>query len=186
MSSSVSAVANSLEQLIEEFAVRIEVQRLRSAQKDAGSRAGAFDDFLLEYDLLLYAQGMARINYDATTADATKLAQEHILAVWCRANDAALTTLRLQNVYGPGQSLTNSYTGIVTLFSQMARAGRAIPLYEDGQVTRDFVYISDVAAAFERSRTYHLIARCIVDPHIRIILVHGVVRLFALNSRREW
>jgi dTDP-L-rhamnose 4-epimerase len=81
---------------------------------------------------------------------ATKLAQEHILAVWCRANDAALTTLRLQNVYGPGQSLTNSYTGIVTLFSQMARAGRAIPLYEDGQVTRDFVYISDVAAAFER------------------------------------
>ena len=82
---------------------------------------------------------------------ATKLAQEHILAAWCRANDAAMTTLRLQNVYGPGQSLTNSYTGIVALFSQLARDGRPIPLYEDGQVTRDFVYISDVASAFREA-----------------------------------
>jgi dTDP-L-rhamnose 4-epimerase len=56
--------------------------------------------------------------------------------------------LRLQNVYGPGQSLTNSYTGIVALFSRLARSGAVIPLYEDGLVTRDFVYIDDVAAAF--------------------------------------
>jgi dTDP-L-rhamnose 4-epimerase len=79
---------------------------------------------------------------------ATKLAQEHVLAAWCRARSVPLTVLRLQNVYGPGQSLTNSYTGIVALFSQLARAGEAIPLYEDGRVTRDFVYIEDVASAF--------------------------------------
>lgn len=79
---------------------------------------------------------------------ATKLAQEHILSAWCQATAVPLTVLRLQNVYGPGQSLTNSYTGIVTLFSQLARAGKTIPLYEDGQVTRDFVYIDDVARAF--------------------------------------
>ena len=55
--------------------------------------------------------------------------------------------LRFQNVYGPGQSLTNPYTGIVSLFSQMARRGESIPVYEDGLITRDFVYIDDVASA---------------------------------------
>ncbi|QQD76600.1 NAD-dependent epimerase/dehydratase family protein [Curtobacterium sp. YC1] len=78
----------------------------------------------------------------------TKLSQEQILAAWVGARDTALTILRLQNVYGPGQSLTNSYTGIVSLFSQLARAGQSIPIYEDGEITRDFVFIDDVAAAF--------------------------------------
>lgn len=78
---------------------------------------------------------------------ATKLAQEHVLQAWCSSMGVPLQILRLQNVYGPGQSLTNSYTGIVALFSQMARAGQAIPIYEDGRITRDFVYIDDVASA---------------------------------------
>ena len=84
---------------------------------------------------------------------ATKLAQEHILAAWCRAKATRLTILRLQNVYGPGQSLTNAYTGIVALFSQLARQGSPIPLYEDGMITRDFVYIDDVARAFVAALT---------------------------------
>lgn len=79
---------------------------------------------------------------------ATKLAQEHLLTVWTQARSTSLSILRLQNVYGPGQSLTNSYTGIVALFSQLAREGQSIPLYEDGAMLRDFVYIEDVAAAF--------------------------------------
>lgn len=79
---------------------------------------------------------------------ATKLAQEHILRAWANAHDTNLTVLRLQNVYGPGQSLINSYTGIVSLFSQWAMDGREIPVYEDGNITRDFVFIEDVANAF--------------------------------------
>jgi dTDP-L-rhamnose 4-epimerase len=78
---------------------------------------------------------------------ATKLAQEHILGAWAGSHDTKLSVLRLQNVYGPGQSLTNPYTGIVSLFSQLARDGKSIPLYEDGEITRDFVYIDDVADA---------------------------------------
>lgn len=78
---------------------------------------------------------------------ATKLAQEHLLRAWAGAHDTALTVLRLQNVYGPGQSLINAYTGIVSLFSQWAEQGRSIPVYEDGGITRDFVYIADVADA---------------------------------------
>lgn len=79
---------------------------------------------------------------------ATKLAQENILSAWAGAVDTSLTVLRLQNVYGPGQSLSNSYTGIVSLFSQLAADGASIPIYEDGKITRDFVYIRDIATAF--------------------------------------
>ncbi|MGV9800273.1 NAD-dependent epimerase/dehydratase family protein [Mycobacterium sp. NPDC003449] len=77
----------------------------------------------------------------------TKLAQEHLLAAWAAAHDTNLSVLRLQNVYGPGQSLTNSYTGIVTLFARLAREGQALEVYEDGRIVRDFVYIDDVVDA---------------------------------------
>jgi dTDP-L-rhamnose 4-epimerase len=78
---------------------------------------------------------------------ATKLAQEHILASWAAARDTNLSILRLQNVYGPGQSLTNSYTGIVALFARFARQQRPLEIYEDGQIVRDFIYIDDVVEA---------------------------------------
>lgn len=78
---------------------------------------------------------------------ATKLAQEHLLQSWGGSRGVPVTVLRLQNVYGPGQSLTNPYTGIVSLFSQIAERGDAIPVYEDGLITRDFVFIDDVASA---------------------------------------
>ena len=78
---------------------------------------------------------------------ATKLAQEQILSAWTSAHDTGLSVLRLQNVYGPGQSLTNSYTGIVALFARLSRAGQALEVYEDGRILRDFVYIDDVVEA---------------------------------------
>jgi len=80
---------------------------------------------------------------------ATKLAQEHIMAAWAGANGTALSVLRLQNVYGPGQSLTNPYTGIVSLFGRLAREHQTIPVYEDGAIIRDFVFIDDVVAALK-------------------------------------
>lgn len=83
----------------------------------------------------------------ASVYGATKLAQEHILIAWCAAYGASLAVTRLQNVYGPGQSLSNTYTGIVALFCRLARAGGSIPLYEDGRMLRDFVLIDDVVAA---------------------------------------
>lgn len=84
---------------------------------------------------------------------ATKLSQEHMIAVWAAAFGSEAVTLRLQNVYGPGQAMRNTYTGIVVLFCQLARAGRSIPLYEDGAMLRDFVYIDDVASAFMAALT---------------------------------
>lgn len=88
---------------------------------------------------------------------ATKLAQEHMLAAWTAARDTNLSVLRLQNVFGPGQSLTNSYTGIVALFARLAGEKRPLEVYEDGRIVRDFVYIDDVVdalfAAMEKPAT---------------------------------
>jgi dTDP-L-rhamnose 4-epimerase len=54
-------------------------------------------------------------------------------------------------VYGPGQSLINSYTGILALFSRLAVSHEQIDLYEDGCALRDFVYIGDVVQALVRA-----------------------------------
>lgn len=79
---------------------------------------------------------------------ASKLGQEGLLSAWCGSHGVDLSILRLQNVYGPGQSLINPYTGILALFVRLAAAGEAIPVFEDGQMLRDFVHIDDVARAF--------------------------------------
>jgi dTDP-L-rhamnose 4-epimerase len=55
--------------------------------------------------------------------------------------------LRYQNVYGPGQSLKNPYTGILSIFSTLIRKGQEINIFEDGLESRDFVFIDDVVEA---------------------------------------
>ncbi len=69
------------------------------------------------------------------------------MGAWCSAKGSVLSVLRLQNVYGPGQSLGNPYTGIVTLFARQAKMGQVIDVYEDGNIVRDFVFIDDVVDA---------------------------------------
>ncbi|HXA73245.1 MAG TPA: NAD-dependent epimerase/dehydratase family protein [Acidimicrobiales bacterium] len=81
---------------------------------------------------------------------ATKLAQEQLMRVWAASTGSKLSILRFQNVYGPGQSIANPYTGIVTLFAQQAKNRQTIDIYEDGEIIRDFVFIDDVTTALER------------------------------------
>lgn len=82
---------------------------------------------------------------------ATKLAQEHIIRSWANAYLVPFTVLRFQNVYGPGQSLHNSYTGILALFSRLSSEGKEIDVYEDGDIVRDFVYVDDVVQSIVKS-----------------------------------
>ena len=78
---------------------------------------------------------------------ATKLAQEHACRAWTSAYGCALTVLRLQNVYGIGQSLINPYTGVLSHFARLSLGGNACEVFEDGNIVRDFVYIDDVVEA---------------------------------------
>jgi dTDP-L-rhamnose 4-epimerase len=77
----------------------------------------------------------------------TKLAQEQLLALLTAGTGVSAVVLRLQNVYGPGQALRNPYTGVLMTFCNRALRGEPLVLYEDGDITRDFVHVDDVAAA---------------------------------------
>lgn len=77
----------------------------------------------------------------------TKQTQEQLVAITCHAREIESVVLRYQNVYGPGQSLTNPYTGIISIFLSLITEGKPLLLFEDGLPSRDFVFIDDVAAA---------------------------------------
>jgi dTDP-L-rhamnose 4-epimerase len=81
----------------------------------------------------------------------TKQVQEQMTLLFARTMNIPSIALRLQNVYGPGQSLKNPYTGILAIFSNQARANEPIYIFEDGKESRDFVYITDVVEAICRS-----------------------------------
>ncbi|WHF53044.1 NAD-dependent epimerase/dehydratase family protein [Chryseobacterium gotjawalense] len=77
----------------------------------------------------------------------TKQTQEQLVMTVCPTVGIAGVSLRYQNVYGPGQSLTNPYTGILSIFSTRIKNGNAINIFEDGKESRDFVYIDDAVEA---------------------------------------
>jgi dTDP-L-rhamnose 4-epimerase len=77
----------------------------------------------------------------------TKQVQEQMTLLFGQVLSIPSFALRYQNVYGPGQSLKNPYTGILAIFSNLARVGADINVFEDGEESRDFVYIDDVVRA---------------------------------------
>jgi dTDP-L-rhamnose 4-epimerase len=77
----------------------------------------------------------------------TKQNQEQMVLCVCKAIGIKAIAFRYQNVYGPGQSLTNPYTGILSIFSSLILNGKPINIFEDGKESRDFVFIDDVVAA---------------------------------------
>jgi dTDP-L-rhamnose 4-epimerase len=80
----------------------------------------------------------------------TKQVQEQMVLMFAQTLGISAFALRYQNVYGPGQSLKNPYTGILAIFSNQARANQPIYIFEDGNESRDFVYIDDVVEATYR------------------------------------
>ncbi len=77
----------------------------------------------------------------------TKQNQEQMVMTVCPTLGIAPVAFRYQNVYGPGQSLTNPYTGILSIFSTLVLNNKPINIFEDGKESRDFVFISDVIRA---------------------------------------
>lgn len=76
-----------------------------------------------------------------------KQVQGQLVHLVCPTIGVEPVSFRYQNVYGPGQSLSNPYTGILSIFSTRIKNGNGINIFEDGKETRDFVYIDDVVDA---------------------------------------
>ena len=77
----------------------------------------------------------------------TKQTQEQMVMLVCNSIGIAPVVFRYQNVFGPGQSLRNPYTGILSIFSTLVKNYKPIHVFEDGQESRDFVFIDDVVKA---------------------------------------
>ena len=77
----------------------------------------------------------------------TKNIQEDICRLMANTLGVPVVILRYFNVYGPRQSVTNPYTGVIPMFCTRVRSGRAIQLYEEGVPLRDFVHVYDVVNA---------------------------------------
>ena len=76
-----------------------------------------------------------------------KQVQGQLVHLICKNIGIESVSFRYQNVYGPGQSLTNPYTGILSIFSTRIKNYKEINIFEDGRESRDFVYIDDVVEA---------------------------------------
>ena len=77
----------------------------------------------------------------------TKYNQEQLFLLTGKSLNIPAVAFRYQNVYGPGQSLSNPYTGILSIFSTQIKNNNSINIFEDGKESRDFVYIDDVVNA---------------------------------------
>jgi dTDP-L-rhamnose 4-epimerase len=77
-----------------------------------------------------------------------KYVQERTTMIMSGAYGMEGVCLRLFNVYGPGQALSNPYTGVLAIFASRLLNGQRPMIFEDGEQRRDFVYVGDVARAF--------------------------------------
>ncbi|NRF39157.1 NAD-dependent epimerase/dehydratase family protein [Pedobacter foliorum] len=99
------------------------------------------------FDLELMATDEDSAIHPSSFYGITKQVQEQMVILACRLKGINGFALRYQNVYGPGQSLKNPYTGILSIFSRLALQNEEINIFEDGLESRDFVYIDDVVKA---------------------------------------
>ena len=80
-----------------------------------------------------------------------KLIGEQYAALFSRLYGLDTVALRFFNVFGPRQSPRSQYSGVISLFTAALLAGRAPTIYGDGNQTRDFTYVSDVARGVLRA-----------------------------------
>lgn len=118
----------------------------RRAEDMEAGRFGLYDPRTGE-ELRMVPTDETAVVHPASVYGITKHTQEQLVMTLCPAIGVAPTALRYQNVFGPGQSLTNPYTGILSIFSTRILHGRSISVFEDGEESRDFVYIDDVVRA---------------------------------------
>lgn len=120
-----------------------------NARKDADMQMGRFEPLCPKSGepLALLATDEESKIHPSSVYGITKQNQEQMVMTVCGSLGIGATALRYQNVYGPGQSLSNPYTGILSIFSTRILNSNPINIFEDGLESRDFVYIDDITDA---------------------------------------
>jgi dTDP-L-rhamnose 4-epimerase len=70
--------------------------------------------------------------------------QEELCLIVGAAYGIPSVALRFFNVYGPGQALSNPYTGVAAIFASRLLNGNRPVVFEDGRQTRDFIHVDDI------------------------------------------
>lgn len=117
-----------------------------TARDDAAMLQGDFNVKcpLCNTDVELLATDEESKIHPSSIYGVTKQVQEQMFLITGKSLGIDTVALRFQNVYGAGQSLSNPYTGILSIFSTRIKNGNDINIFEDGKESRDFVYIDDV------------------------------------------
>jgi len=76
-----------------------------------------------------------------------KQASEQLVRLYHRHRGIPAVVFRFFNVFGPGQDPKSPYSGVITIFSRLAREGANLPLQGGGSQTRDFISVHDIARA---------------------------------------
>lgn len=123
---------------------------------EAIRKAGTVKNVIVASSMSVYGHGKdycGMSEFDACRPESiyglSKYESEQLSLLAGRLYKIGVTSLRLWNTYGPGQSLTNAETGVVAIFASRLLAGGPPMIYDDGQQLRDFVQVSDVANAFK-------------------------------------
>jgi dTDP-L-rhamnose 4-epimerase len=111
----------------------------------------------------------------------TKRCQEETVLVMGRSYGIPSVALRYFNVYGPGQSLSNPYTGVAAIFASRILNGVPPVLFEDGLQSRDFTHVSDIVQAnllaMERSDADYSVLNVGTGRRTTLLeLTHGLLR----------
>lgn len=110
----------------------------------------------------------------------TKYDQELLCLMFGAAYSVPTVALRLFNVYGPRQALSNPYTGVMAIFACRLLNGNAPLIYEDGAQLRDFVNVRDVARAFRLALENPSVSGCAINIGSgRAVTIEEVARTLA-------
>lgn len=117
----------------------------------------------------------------------TKLAQEYLLNQGLEGTNIECVVLRFQNVYGPGQSMRNPYTGVLSIFLSQILSRRRLNIYEDGEITRDFVFVEDVVRSLTTAATAPVPRGAVINIGTGrgVTILHVAQKLLNILGRRE-
>ena len=103
-----------------------------------------------------------------------KLASENYLDFYRRAHDLQPAVFRFFNIFGPRQDPSSPYSGVISIFTERAERGEPISVFGDGEQTRDFFYVADLA---------QLLQQALLNPQIEVGPVNvGLNRATSLNQ----
>jgi UDP-glucose 4-epimerase len=103
-----------------------------------------------------------------------KLASEHMLYYYSAVQGVPTTALRFFNVYGPRQDPSSPYSGVISIFATRGAAGQPLTIFGDGEQTRDFVFVGDVARA--------IVDGALSDRGDRVVCNVGTGRAITINA----